>query len=279
MPGRSDDVVSRRDEMSRLLIAIRGRHRNQTDAAALVGLSQVRVSRLERGEGPPLNPDEAAAYAAALGATAEQTARLVELARVKTAEHSVPRAVMLRNAVTIQRRIRDYMAASDVIRSWHTDTIPGVLQTRAWAEAMRVGESDEPPPPEWWVEREAQAALLDDPARTWHILLAESALRWIVGSREIQARQIRHIAELSNRPHLRIGVVDLRSPKPLTAAYGFQVYGDRAAEVASDLGATFPEHPGDVAYLLDRHARLAELAVYDDDARALLERIARTLGR
>jgi hypothetical protein len=186
---------------------------------------------------------------------------------------------MLTQATAIQRRIRELLAEADIVRSWTTDTIPGYLQTREWTRAMQAGEAEGDMGEEWHAEREGQAALLDDPTRRWHILVSEAGLRWIVGSRQLQARQIRHIAELSKREHLRIGVVDLSTPKPLTAAYGFQVFGDHTAELDTEMGATFRDHPPDVAYLLDRHARLASLAVYDDDARALLERIARTLGR
>lgn len=264
--------------MSRLLITIRGR-RNQTQAAALAGLTQVRVSRLERGEGPPLTLEEARDYAHALGATVDQAVRLIDLAEERAENPPPPRAVILTNAPAIQRRIREHLTAADVVRNWTTDTIPGFLQTPEWTRAMQAGEGEGDMGEEWHAERQGQAALLDDPDRHWHVLVSEAALRWIVGSRAAQARQIRHIAELSRRPNLRLGVIDLATPKPFTAAYGFQIFGTTVAEVDTDLGATFRNHPPDVAYYLERFERLAEIAVYDDEARALLERIARTLGR
>lgn len=267
--------------MARLLVELRGTRR-QHDITGLVGMNQVKISRLERGEGPPLAPDEAAAYAAALGATPEQRQRLVELSETATTLHAVPRAVVVRNAATIQARIRDYVAAAAVIRSWTSDHIPGVLQTEAWTLAMLAGYGDEEPPGEdWWAPRREHVALLDDPGRHWHILLSEGALRWTMGSRAVQAAQIRHIIDLSERPNVDIAVMDLSSPKPCLAAYGFHLY-DSVAETASDLGPVFTTYPDDVAFLRFRFDLLWRHAVFGEDGadgRALLGRIGRTLGR
>jgi hypothetical protein len=263
--------------MARLLIAIRG-DRRQVDAARIAGVSQAKVSRAERGHPPPLDPAEAQAYATALGAAPDQIARVVELARLKTEQHAVPRQVMLRNAHVIQERILGYVRSADVVRSWTTDAIPGALQTRAWTEAMLGGDGEGDPGPAWWAAREAHVALLDDPTRRWHVLLAEGALRWIVGSTAVQAAQIRHIIDLSRRSHIDVGVIDLATPKPFIAAYGFLLYG-AAAEVATDLGASFTERADDLAFLRGRFDVLDGHAHHGDDARTLLERVARSLGR
>jgi len=267
--------------MSRLLVALRGRRR-QADILPLVGMTQAKISRLERGEGPPLDPPAARAYAVALGATDEQMARLVELAEIKTAVHAVPRSVVLRNAHVVQARIRDYVRASDTVRSWTTDAIPGALQTREWTEAVLAGDGEGDPGEEWWAPRREYLELLNDPRRRWYFLLSEGALRWMVGSRQVQAEQIRHIVELSERDHISIAVMDLATPKPFPAAFGFHLYGDSAAEVATELGASFVERADDLAYLMGRFELLWSHAVLGPDgadARALLVRIARTLGR
>lgn len=264
--------------MPRLLVAIRA-DRRQTDFARLVGLTQSKVSRLEKGDGPPLDPPAAASYAAAAGATAEQTARLLELAELNTATHQVPRAVMLRNAHVVQGRIRDYVRDAGYVWSWTSDAVPAVLQTRAWTEAMLAGDGEGDPGPEWWVARDEHVALLADTARPWRLLLAEGALRWIVGTRAVQAALIEHIAQVSLLDHVEIGVIDLATPKPFIASYGFHLYGNQAAEVASDLGAAFTTHEDDLAYLRSRFEQLWTHAHHGNDARALLTRIRRAIRR
>ena len=86
----------------------------------------------------------------------------------------------------------------------------------------------------------------------------------------------------SERDHIHLAVMDLATPKPFPAAYGFHVYGNTAAEVATELGASFVERADDLAYLIGRFELLWSHAIYGAngaDARALLGRIARTLGR
>lgn len=265
--------------MPRLLVAIRG-DRRQVDLARLVGLTQAKLSRLEKGEGPPLDPQAAAAFAVAAGATPEQAARLVELAEVGTAVHQTRRAVTLRNANVIQARIRDYMTAASYFWSWSPNGIPGVLQTRAWTEAMLAGDDDgSDPGPEWWARREERIALLDDPARSWRFLLYEGALRWIVKSRAVQSALVEHIAEVSTRAHVDVAVIDQASPKPLVATGTFQIYGDRAAEVNGTLGPAYVEDTADLTVLRGMFEKLWAHAHQGDDARALLARIARAIRR
>lgn len=271
--------MNSRGELPRLLVAIRG-SRRQVDFAAVVGMTQAKLSRLEQGLGPPLDPEAAAAYAAAAGATPEQAVRLVELAEVSTATHQTRRAVVLRNANVIQARVRDYMAAAEYVWTWSPTGIPGVLQTRAWTEAMLAGDDDgSDPGPEWWARRAERTALLDDPARSWRFLIYEGALRWIVDSRAVQAALVERIAEMSTREHVEIAVIDQTSPKPLTAPDAFQIYGDRAAEVNGTLGPAYVENPADLAVLRGIFERLWAQARQGDDARALLARIGRASRR
>jgi transcriptional regulator with XRE-family HTH domain len=83
VPPRRRGDESSRDELSRLLIALRG-HRSQTEVAELAGLTQAKVSRAERGRFP-MPVDDARSYAATLGASTEQLARVGELAEAKIA--------------------------------------------------------------------------------------------------------------------------------------------------------------------------------------------------
>lgn len=265
--------------MSRLLVEIRG-DRRQEEAAALAGITQIRVSRAERGQGAPFTPDEAEAYARALGVDDEQIiVRLVELAEARAAAHITSRQVLVRSAASIQARIRDLEAGSTLLRSWAPDGPPGALQTGSWTQAMLDGEGVSDPGGDWWAARRARVALLDEPDRTWHVIVAESGLRWAVGSRQVAADQIEHLAALSARPNVRVGVIDQTSPKPMVMPRGFHLYDDRVAEVATVVGTAFPDEPGDLAYFAELFGRLDALAVYDDAAREVLERIARSVRR
>lgn len=278
MPRQSREVISSRDEMSRLLITIRG-ERRQVEAAALTGLTQAKVSRAERGTGPPLTPAEARAYATALGASAVQLARLVELAEVKTAGHVTSRQVLVRSAAAIQGRIHDLERDATVLRSWVPDAIPGVLQTPAYTRAMLDGDGGGDPGPDWWANRAARLALLEDPARQWHEIVSEAALRWVLGTTAATAAQVEHVLELSHRPHIHIAVIDLATPKPFMAPRAFHLYDAHTAEVATDVGTAFVTDPDDLAHFRQLFTLLDQHALHEDRARELLSGIARTLRR
>jgi Domain of unknown function (DUF5753) len=237
------------------------------------------VSRAERGSGPPLSPDEAAAYADALGATAEQRTRLVELVEAKTAAHVTTRKVLVRSAAAIQGRIRDLEENSAVMRSWVPDEIPGILQSHAYTEAMVAAEGVGDPGAEWWAARSARVALLDDPHHEWHEIISEAALTWVFGSRAATAAELDHIIELSHRPNIHISIIDLATPKPFLPPRVFHLYDDTTAEVATDVGTGFVEGPDDLAYFVRLFETLDKHALHGDDARTMMARIARSLRR
>jgi Domain of unknown function (DUF5753) len=269
--------------MSRLLIAIRG-NRLQAEVAALAGLTQVKVSRAERGSGPPFTPAEAAAYADALHTNAhpvsdEQRARLIELAEAKTAAHVTTRSVLVRSAAAIQGRIRDLEERASVLRSWVPDSIPGILQTRAYTDAMIVAEGVDDPGPEWWAARAARLALLEDPSREWHEIISEAAVRWVFGSPAATAAEIEHLIELSYRPNVHLSVVDLGTPKPFLMPRGFHLYDDMTGEVATDVGTAFIDTADDIAHFMRQFQTLSDHAVHGEKARTLLGDIARPLRR
>lgn len=262
--------MSGRDEMSRLLGAIRG-DRAQVDAAALSGLSQAKISRAERGRFP-FSPAEADHYARTLGSTAEQRGRLVELAEAKASAQVTGRVALVRVAAAIQERIERYHRESTLIRAWQPDLVPGVLQTPDYTAVMLAGDGAGEPGPEWWAARSARAALLAEPGRSWHLLISEAVLRWPLGSARLMAAQIDHLIAVSRWPTVRLGILDLSTPKPFAAPAAFHMY-DRVVSVATEVGTSFVVDPQDVDHFEVLFARLDKFALHGDDARTLLGRL------
>jgi transcriptional regulator with XRE-family HTH domain len=263
--------VSSRDEMSRLLAFVRG-DRTQMEAAALSGLSQAKISRAERGRFP-LSPEEARRYAERLGATAEQRERLVELATARSAEHVSGRVALVRVAAAVQERIERYQRESMLIRAWQPNMVPGVLQTPEYTAALLAGDGEGDPGPAWWTARRARTAMLTEPSRSWHLLVSEAALRWTLGSAETMHAQIQHLVATSELPGVRLGVLDLSTPKPFAPPAAFHMY-DRVVSVATEVGTSFLTDAQDVEHFDDLFARLAAAALHGDDARELLARVA-----
>jgi hypothetical protein len=268
--------VSGRDELSRLLAFIRG-DRTQMEAAALTGLSQAKISRAERGRFP-LSPDEAGRYAERLGATLEQRERLVELATARSAEHISGRVALVRVAAAVQERIEHYQREATLIRAWQPNLVPGMLQTPEYTAALLAGDGEGDPGPAWWTPRRARTALLTEPGRTWHLLVSEAALRWPLGPAETMRAQIEHLVSASTLPTVRLGVLDLATPKRFAPPAAFHMY-DRVVSVATEVGTSFVTDPQDVEHFDSLFARLHEAATYGEDARALLARVAHQFER
>lgn len=263
--------MSSRDELSRLLAFVRG-DRTQMEAAALSGLSQAKISRAERGRFP-LSPDEAGQYAERLGATGEQRDRLVELATARSAEHVSGRVALVRVAAAVQERIERHQREATVIRAWQPNLVPGVLQTPEYTAALLAGDGGGDPGPAWWTARRARTAMLTEPGRSWHLLVSEAALRWPLGSPATMRAQIEHLVAASELPTVRLGVLDLSTPKPFAPPAAFHMY-DRVVSVATEVGTSFLTDTPDVEHFDGLFTRLDYAAVHGDDARTLLARVA-----
>ncbi len=122
--------------------------------------------------------------------------------------------------------------------------------------------------------RVARQVLLTEPGRSFTFLLAEGPLRWQVGSPQLMAAQLDHIARIADQPNVRIGVIPWTTAVDVAPVAGFDLYDERAVIVGTDAGTTFLTDPPEVASYSRLFADLATLASYGDAALAVLRRTA-----
>lgn len=254
-----------------LLIEIRGDDRSQSAAARAakqggVAASQGSISKWEHGQRVP-KPGVAKQYAMALGATPEQRTDLVELCQAAD-DRTVKRQTRLVRA-DAQRRILAVERRSREIRTWQCEIVPGLMQT--WPYMVQVLERE--PGEEWAKLKRDRLALVDDPDRLIVQIVPEGVLRTVLGSAKVMAGQLDHLAEMSRRPNVRIGIVPQGRPVPPPPP-SFHLFGDEEATNETLAGTAFLTDRPD----LDKHRRefdrLAETAVFDDEARDILSRLA-----
>ena len=78
--------------------------------------------------------------------------------------------------------------------------------------------------------------------------MTEGALRWQASGPSVMAEQLDHIAEISNRPHVRVGIIPVDDHRPdVFPLHGFSVYDYRAVLVGTRVATAFLTEPGDVA--------------------------------
>ena len=215
------------------MLEIRGQVK-QGDAAALVGLTQSRISRAERGT-YTLDPDVADAYAMALGASPAQRKELVALCKAAVSNTVTGQARLIRRGAAIQEKTRDLEAQSSIVRTWQPEIVPGLLQT--WDYTLAVIERE--PDAKWSRARRERLALLDEPDRHFHQLLSEATLRWVIGGPLVMAEQLRHLSDVSTRPNMTLGIVPFGRAAPAPPSAG-HLSGGRVPQTCTDVGTSAP---------------------------------------
>ncbi|WP_306323006.1 MULTISPECIES: helix-turn-helix transcriptional regulator [unclassified Streptomyces] len=121
------------------------------------------------------------------------------------------------------------------LRVYESQCIPGLLQTRGYAEALIQGAMPEASLTD--VEKRVQVRLrrqerIDDEAnslRLW-VVLDEAALRRSVGGAVVMREQLEHLAELSGLPHVTVQVLpfEMGAHPGITGQYAILEFPDAA---------------------------------------------------
>jgi transcriptional regulator with XRE-family HTH domain len=153
--------------------------------AAMVGMSQPKISRLERGVGTP-DPADVGKVARALGANEQ-----VAVSLIARAERSHDRMTDWRPASTgltaQQMSVGRWEAAARVIDEFDPALVPGLLQSSGYAKEVlqkfqRINAIDAETSSELAVaaavsERIRRQEILADPGKSFHFILTEAVLR------------------------------------------------------------------------------------------------------
>jgi transcriptional regulator with XRE-family HTH domain len=100
------------------------------------------------------------------------------------------------------------------IESWHAYVVPGLFQTADTArELIRVGRPELNATEvdrlvELRMARQREVVDRENPPLIWAVI-AETALRWLVGGPKVLQAQLDHLIELSARPHVEIQLLPL----------------------------------------------------------------------
>ncbi|MFI2777769.1 helix-turn-helix domain-containing protein [Streptomyces sp. ALB3] len=100
---------------------------------------------------------------------------------------------------------------AEQLRTSVTVHIPGLLQTSEHAREVFRQDAPELSPPEiehrvsFRIKR--QSVLFRDPPTVQRVVIHEAALRMQFGGPKVARRQLEHLAEMSERPHVRLQVI------------------------------------------------------------------------
>lgn len=245
------------------------------EAARRLGTSQRRISNIETGRFVP-REDEIRALAALYRASADTRRQLLRaVADLRVTPTPRARIVLARGAWRMQQRIARVEADSARLRVFHCAIVVGLAQTAAYARAVFAdggdvagGDLDR-----WVAERLSRQRILGS-GRDIALLMTEGALRWQAAGPAVMVEQLGHIAEISHRPHVRVGIIPWTTPVDVFPLHGFSIYDDRAVIVGTRVATAFLTEPGDVAEHVKLFGGLEALAAWGAAARDRLGHIA-----
>lgn len=248
-----------------------------------LGWSANTVSRLERGQRPDTTPEEVSAILAVIGVIGTERDRLLRMARGNTDqgwwEHTTTR-------LTDQARtyLRFETKASRII-DVEPLLVPGLLQTPDYCRSLMIAFGVEEPELEGRIARRLgrQALLTRAVAPELIFIVSEPAMRQPFGSAAVMARQLRHMAEQSERPHVSVRLIPatLVEHPGIFGAFAVLEFADEPPVVFIEgrMSGMFPENPKEIdAYRLAAE-RLTDLAMSERESVDLLHAIAKDLDR
>ncbi|GHE93600.1 transcriptional regulator [Streptomyces longispororuber] len=176
------------------------------------------------------------------------------------------------------------------LRVYDPQVVPGLLQTRPYAEALITGALPETTPTDIEkrvqvrMRRQERIAAPENPLRLWTVL-DESALRRVVGNRALMREQLEHLVEQSQLPHVTVQVIpfEMGAHPGLNGQYAILEFPDASDSsvvyiegVTSDL---YLEKANDVQQYSVMYEHLRAQALNVEQSRQLIADIAKDYAR
>ncbi|TCO56873.1 helix-turn-helix domain-containing protein [Actinocrispum wychmicini] len=244
--------------------------------AARCGLSQSKISRIERGRTLPSVLD-VQRILNALDVPEDVAKSLLDLTRVANVHYKSYRAYAQVGLWQTQRQIKALTESSTVVRQFLPAIPCGLIQTEDYARQVLTPAI--PGDISWDVElavrarMESQSTLLEK-SRRFTFLLTEQAVRWPRADRDVMARQCTHMAEISGRPNTDVAVIPNRGRISASPLHFFVIYDERLVTVELFSGSIVLRDPKDISYHLSLFDYFLDHSLTGDDATRFLESMA-----
>ncbi len=175
-------------------------------------------------------------------------------------------------------------AEAAAIRLYEPLVIPGLLQTPAYARAVIAGTIPHVTPEQAAAHLQVRLRRQDrlgaprNPLRLWAVL-DESALRRVVGSREVMRKQLDHLIHLGARPHITMQVLPhgVGAHPGVSGQFSLLEFADATdasvvylERLTSDL---YLEKRSDVRLYGDLYAHLQAQALSPDSTRHFIDEV------
>ncbi|MGK5450111.1 helix-turn-helix domain-containing protein [Streptomyces radiopugnans] len=196
------------------------------EAGTLVGVSKATLSRYETKEGPVKWP-VVDALCRQYDATDEEREALVELAKgAKIQGWWRSLADPIPESMNLMLTLEDEVVREDHYASVY---VPGLLQTRAYAEAvhraseMRCTEQEVKHMVDIRMKRQ-ELLSREEPPHIWAVV-DEAVIRRMVGGRDTMREQLRHLLACAESPHITVQILPFAAGAHAAAVGSFVLLG------------------------------------------------------
>jgi transcriptional regulator with XRE-family HTH domain len=208
------------------------------------GMSQAKISKIETGTVTP-SPRDVERLARALEASDRVVTELTDQANGLRDQFTDWRLTE-RNLASNQQALAQDEARATQIWVFQVGVVPGLLQTTEYARAI-LGDyatvlsghdpgQDSLPASSAVTVRIQRQEVLDDSAKHFDFVLAESVLSTVVGSAAEMLAQLQRIRVVAGQDNVRLAVLPWDAVLSFPPLHGFHVFDDRA--VLIDLMST-----------------------------------------
>lgn len=248
--------------------------------AGLTGLEHARrcgwhaakTSRIERGRTAP-SADDIRTWCRTCGAD-DQTTDMVESLRAVEGMFVGWRRMERNGLRHAQEAIRPLYERTRRFRAYSSWVIPGMIQAPAYTEqVLRAVQRWRALPDDVdqaLASRVQRQRLLTRADKVFAFVLEESTLRATVVDADAMAAQLGHLLSVASLPGVSLGVVPAVAGRGHWPVEDFWIYGNAQVNVELVSGYLTVTQPSEIAQYADTFARLADLAVYGAEARALI---------
>lgn len=239
-----------------------------------------KISKIENGKQTPTD-DDIKDWARATNSE-DQTASLLAALHNLELQHAEWQRVLKTGMKSHQLTLSQLDERTKLYRGFENTVIPGLTQTPEYARARfaqvvmvhRVPNDIN----EAVKIRMQRQVMLYRPDKCFHFVITEAALRYRLVGLDIMIGQLDRLMAMTSMRNVRLGIIDFKTQYVTDPRHGFWVYDDQLVQFESYSAEINLRQPQEIELYTGIFERLAAVASYGSEARAIISRVMHELA-